>query len=258
MRPFARLATVLFAVAAIAVPAAIPAQAASDLPAPTLRLAGKPVWGTLQNLPGMGATAMTWAGPTLAPQIDAYYTGGRWQADVARSAAHAKSLLRSLLKSECGGDPKSCDAMVVFDIDETLLNNYGYWSTTTPAFTFDGDAFSTWSESCGQSAIGPTVKFYKLAQKWGVHVALITGRSETLRQATATCLKKRGITGWDTLILKGVNDTRDAARYKADARGVLERRGNTILISVGDQLSDMAHGHEMAGIWLPNPMYFIP
>ena len=258
MRSMRRLASALIAVAAITVTAAIPAQAASDLPAPTLRLAGKPVWGTLQNLPGIGATSMTWAGPTLAPQIEAYYTGCRWQADVARSASHAKALLRSLLNDQCDGVAKSCNAMVVFDIDETLLNNYGYWSTQDPAFTFNGPAFTTWSESCGQSAIGPTVKFYKIAQRWGVDVALITGRAESLRKATRDCLTKRGITGWETLILKGPNDTRNAARYKADARGVLERRGYTILISVGDQLSDMAHGREMAGIWLPNPMYFIP
>ena len=46
--------------------------------------------------------------------------------------------------------------------------------------------------------------------------------------------------------------------FKAQARKALEQKGYTILVSVGDQISDMAGGHLGGGIWLPNPIYFIP
>ena len=259
MTPRFRLVVVALLSAAALVPA-VGAQAAPDinLNRPTLTYGGVPVWGTLQNLPGMGSKEFTWVGPTLAPTIEAYYAGDRWRADLARSRDRAKALLRTLLDQQCGGDPKACKAMVVFDIDETLLNNYGYWSTQDPPFTLDSATFATWATSCGESALKPTVQFYKYAQKMGVKIALITGRAESLRKATRECLKKRGMTGWHELILKGPDDTRMASWFKADARATLERRGYTILVSVGDQLSDMAHGHTLSGVWLPNPMYFIP
>jgi acid phosphatase len=37
----------------------------------------------------------------------------------------------------------------------------------------------------------------------------------------------------------------------------LERRGFTIVASVGDQVSDMSYGHLRRGFLMPNTMYYI-
>ena len=53
----------------------LPAQAKypGALGTPTTYSAGKPLWGTLQNVPGMGATEFTYVGPTMGSTIEAYY-----------------------------------------------------------------------------------------------------------------------------------------------------------------------------------------
>lgn len=252
---------------ALAAPAVLAMQPAGDvapypirdLGTPTVFLDGKPIWGTLENLPGMGATSITSAGPALGPTIEAYYSpsGGR-SADLEDMRKKAINLLRSRLHTECDGDAHTCKAMVVFDIDETLLDNYSYWSAQDPAFTLNYTTWATYVDECRASVITQVRKVYRQAQDMGVQIALITSRTDSQRQATRRCLKERGITGWDALITKPDASTLTASVYKAQARKQLEKQGYTILASVGDQLSDMAGGYLTGGIWLPNPIYYVP
>lgn len=224
---------------------------------PTLHNAGKPIWGTLQNLPGIGATEFTYVGPTMAPTIEAYYAG-QHAADLKAMAKKARQFLRAQLEQRCGGDPRACKAMVVFDIDETLFNNYSYWAAQTPPFSLDDTAWETYVADCDASVNGPVFNFYRLAQDTGVKVAVITGRPDSQSAITKGCLREKGITGWTAYIGKPDNSTQTASVFKAQARASLQKKGFTILVSVGDQISDMAGGHLGGGIWLPNPMYYIP
>jgi hypothetical protein len=95
-------------------------------------------------------------------------------------------------------------------------------------------------------------------QKWGLDIYLITGRAESKRTATVTCLNAAGISGWKNLIMKQLDDQSLASTYKANARKGIEASAVTIGPSVGDQLSDMSYGHLGRGFLLPNLMYFIP
>ena len=238
---------------------AVPAQAQypSALGTPTTYSAGKPLWGTLQNVPGIGATEFTYVGPTMGSTIEAYYASEH-VADLKAMAKKARVLLREQLDERCGGDPKACKAMVVFDIDETLFNNYTYWANETPPFSLDDTNWTSYVENCETSVNGPIRAFYRLAQEKGVKVAVITGRPVTQTAVTQQCLREKGITGWADFTAKPVDDTRSASVFKAQARKALEIKGYTILVSVGDQISDMAGGYLGGGIWLPNPIYFIP
>lgn len=71
---------------------------------------------------------------------------------------------------------------------------------------------------------------------------------------------ERGPLCYVDLILRPGNrtDNRPASVYKPWARHMLERRGYTLLASMGDQFSDLEGEHVAPySFKLPNPCYFI-
>ena len=260
----ARFVAVWIACLAVVAGAAAPvAQAAVTPVNPGPAAAGKPISWTNMNLPPLDAAHPYDAGEGFAPQIEAYYTSGKVRADQAAVAAAALRWTRGWLTSACGGASRSivrkCKAMAVFDIDETLLDNYTYYSTTTPAFSFIPATWGPYQASCGQSANSAVTALYSRLRALGVRIAVVTGRNETSRDATTACLTARGVTGWTTLVMQQPADaTLTAANYKAQARAALEKQGWRIGPSIGDQVSDMSNGHLAHGFLLPNPMYYIP
>ena len=219
--------------------------------------AGKPIWGTRQNLPPMTVTGNYFAGPQNAQAIEEYYDSGQARRDQESVTKSARKWIYSWVDDRCEGDPQSCNATVVFDIDETLLSNYGYYKGT--GFTFTQDGWDAFNEACRNSAIAPTRALYRKLLRDGFSVILLTGRSEEDRSWTADCLRKRGIAGWDKLILRSqAQADLSADVYKSQERASLQRAGHRIVASIGDQVSDMSRGHLKAGFLLPNLMYVIP
>lgn len=235
-----------------------PAAQASVVPVdPGPTAAGKPIWGTRQNLPPMLVTGNYFAGPQNAQAIEEYYDSGQARRDQESVTKAARKWIYSWVDDRCGGAPESCNATVVFDIDETLLSNYGYYKST--GFTFTQDGWDAFNEACRNSAIGPSRELYDTLKRDGYVVILMTGRSEEDRSWTAACLRKRGITGWDKLILRSqAQADLSADVYKSQERASLQRSGHRIVASIGDQVSDMSQGHLKAGFLLPNLMYYIP
>ena len=238
-------------------------QAAVTPVNPGTSAAGKPISWANMNLPPLDAAHPYDAGEGFASQIEAYYTSGQVRADQAAVAAAALRWTRGWLARTCGGVRKnkvrSCKAMAVFDIDETLLDNYTYYSTTTPAFSFIPATWGIYQAACKQSATTAVTALYSRLRALGVKVAVITGRNADSREATTACLNANGVAGWTTLVMQGPADAKlTAAQYKAQARAALEKQGWRIGPSIGDQVSDMSFGHLAHGFLLPNPMYYIP
>jgi HAD superfamily, subfamily IIIB (Acid phosphatase) len=254
-----RRSLVIAVTAVTAVLAAAPGVRADVVPVDPGAVAdGRPISGTGQNLPSMGVTATYDAGDGFAAQIRAYYESGqarRDQRDVSRATLR---WVRDFVDDRCDGRARSCDAMVVFDIDDTLLDNFAFYSGLDPAFSFDQAAYNAFAESCSETANGPVRTLYRKLKAMRVTLVVMSGRSDSLRAATAQCLRQRGMSGWHRLVLKQPDDTRLASVYKAAERKKLHRAGYRILASVGDQVSDMSGGYLKHGFLLPNPMYFIP
>ena len=243
--------------ACIAVGIAPAAQAAVVPVDPGPQAAGKPIWGTTQNLPPMQVTGNYFAGPQNAEAIEDYYDSGQAKRDQQAVVKAAQKWIYDWVAEKCGDKPASCDATVVFDIDETLLSNYDYYKST--GFTFTQDGWNAFTESCGNTAIGPTRDLYRKLVRDGFAVVLLTGRSDSERSTTADCLRKRGIQGWHELILRTQAEASLSADvYKSQHRADLQAEGHRIVASIGDQVSDMSRGRLKAGFLLPNPMYFIP
>jgi acid phosphatase len=228
--------------------------------------ANRPIDGTGVNLPALPTIPSTLpydAGDGFASSIVAYYTQGKARVDQADVAKAALKWTRAWLDDLCGGHKpkqvKDCDAMAVFDIDETLLDNYGYYSVQQPAFSYSSTTWAPYEDGCGSAANASVTKLYRTLKATGMGVALITGRSSSGREATEACLEKNGVADWTTLVMKEQGQqSLTAAAYKARARAALQRDGWRIGPSIGDQISDMAGGRLKHGFLLPNPMYYIP
>lgn len=130
-----------------------------------------------------------------------------------------------------------------------------------------------WEQKGLARAIAPTLKLYKAARCIGVSgpckpidVFFITGRYEreynhempsawTLRN-----LKQAGYTdvAADHLYMRGITPDVGVSDYKTSKRIDIEKRGFTIIASIGDQKSDLAGGHAEMTFKISNPFYFIP
>lgn len=258
MRRAARWAVGCGLALALITPAA--AQAAAFPVNPGPMAAGRIIIGTGQNLPPI-ADATYNVGPYMAPQVEAYYTGTAIQQDRADVTLAAWRFVRDWVRERCGTTPaevRACKAMVVFDVDETLLNSYSYSIAQDPQFTFNPTTWTAYVDACDYAGIPQARDLFNRLKKLGVRIALVSSGNRDTKAAMVECLNAKGIRGWDRYIMRGDRgaDLSDG-EYKAAARAELKRQGYTIVASVGDQVSDMSFGHLKRGFLLPNTMYYL-
>lgn len=161
-------------------------------------------------------------GPGFATEVEAYYDSGNALQQQAEIATAAFDWVKRWIANECGGNPRSCKATVVFDVDETLLSNYEFYKGTD--FTFDQEGWNAFNESCRSTPIVPVRRLYTRLRTAGIRVVIMTGRAETTRAWTQTCLEQHGITGWDRLILRAPGETGlSADAYKSGERHVFRK-----------------------------------
>ena len=221
---------------------------------------GRPIVGTGQNLPPIAEQTYN-VGGYLAPQVKAYYESRSVVRDRLGVTRATWRWVRNWTRDHCGVTPRevrACRATVVFDIDETLLNSYSYAIAQKPQFTFDPATWNQYVADCGYSVITQVRALYNRLMRHGVPISLVSAGPESNKAAVSRCLRARGITGWDSLIML----TKDEAglsvgEFKADARKRLQQDDLRIVASVGDQVSDMAYGHLKRGLLLPNVMYYL-
>jgi acid phosphatase len=147
---------------------------------------------------------------------------------------------------------------LVLDIDDTSLST---WPEISAAdFGFISADWNRWAESASAPVIAGTLRLFKRAQELGVAVFLITGRADTLRNATEQNLHNAGYDKWDGLTLRTDDQVKEATiAYKSAARAQIVQQGYRIVLNVGDQFSDL-RGKPAAdySVKLPNPFYYIP
>ena len=191
------------------------------------------------------------------PAIRRYHDSGQFAADRRAVATAAQSTLRTLVDEQCPGGPSDCRAQqlaIVVDVDDTLLDWYAAYARH--GFTLSGAARQAGVQACVTPAIVSTRELVEEAQQFGVGVLVVSGRRNAARAATEACLERRGITGWDALVLRTAKQDRlSAATYKKRAVGRLLASGWNIQLTIGDQTADMTGTGNTARFLLPNPLY---
>ena len=160
---------------------------------------------------------------------------------------------------------------IVMDIDETTLTNY--CEMRREDFGAISPLYQQWEISPeAATAIPGALRLYNQARAAGIAVFFITGRpgkpdphaqsaataDETA--ATARNLEAAGFHGWAGLRLRNGDENHiPTIAYKSQERRHIVAAGYRIILSIGDQWSDLL-GDPQAdlSIKLPNPFYFIP
>jgi predicted secreted acid phosphatase len=192
-------------------------------------------------------------------QVATYIDSGRYDADFARVAADAQTYLERRAKAVT-------KPAIVLDIDETSLSNWPAYKVNSWTRIVGGDCnleqgpcgVRAW-QAMGQSkALAPTVTLVTRAKALGVAVFFISGRPHALQAATERNLREQGYTFDEVIIYPEGATFASAVDFKAPERKKISERGFTILLSMGDQESDLKGGYAERTFKLPNPVYFLP
>jgi predicted secreted acid phosphatase len=195
---------------------------------------------------------------------------GCYWADLDAQYRRAEMALKDEIARHRGIEGREEKLAVVMDIDETTLS--GYCEMRREDFGYVDSMWSEWVKTPQAGiAIPGALRFYKEARAAGVAVFFITGRRGASERktagpdkdetaVTARSLEAAGFQGWAGLRLRnGEEIGMHTIEYKSRERKKIETKGYTILMSVGDQWSDLL-GEPQAevNVKLPNPFYFLP
>lgn len=191
---------------------------------------------------------------TIKHELKQYHDSGTYDRDIASVLNSANAYLQTLVANHQLANKKPA---IVLDIDETSLSNY----PDMVKLDFGGTIaeIRQYEDKGSDKAIAPTLKLYQFAKANHIAVFFITGRFENERQETEDNLKQVGYNNWDGLILRhGQYLKAPAAVYKTAMRKQLTDQGYDIVLSMGDQESDLRGGYADKTYKLPNPYYLIP
>ena len=183
---------------------------------------------------------------------------GCYTTDLDREAAAATAALHREVRGNRARGTHGVRLAVVLDIDETSLSNWE--EIAQQDFAYSKDVWDRWVEEGRAPAIASTLHFYQEAQRLGVAVFFITGRSEDQRSATEKNLRGAGYAQWAGLILRKPDEAEiPTTVYKAAARRRIVAEGYRIAVNMGDQMSDLK-GWPRAdvSVKLSDPFYYIP
>ena len=191
--------------------------------------------------------------------ISEYIDSGRYAVDFAAVVDGATAWMEERA-------PQVQRPAIVLDIDETSLSNWHAYRVNGWARILHGPCdlehgpcgIRTWQGMGGGIGLEPTRALVARARTLGVAVFFVTGRPPELRASTERNLREQGFTFDEVMLLPPGNHFPSAVDFKAPARQALEKRGYTILLSMGDQQSDLDGGSAERTFKLPNPVYFLP
>jgi predicted secreted acid phosphatase len=145
---------------------------------------------------------------------------------------------------------------IVFDIDETLLSNWQYLRENDFGITLP--SFIPWASTSHDIALDPMGKVFAKARAYRIPIMLISGRPESLRDATVKNLNAAGYWGWARLFLRPETDhDTSVVPFKSGVRKALVTQTYDIILNVGDQHSDLEGGYARHIVKLPNPFYYL-
>ncbi|HMF54065.1 MAG TPA: HAD family acid phosphatase [Edaphobacter sp.] len=191
----------------------------------------------------------------LADYAECVGGGGCYWADLDAQTRRAEMALERVIATAKAGEKLA----MVLDIDETSMS--GFCELRREDYGFLLASFNKWVVTPEAAVPIPgTLRLCDKARAAGLEVFFITGRRDELRDATEKNLTLAGYKGWKGLALRnGPQKTMATVEYKSEERKKIVDAGYRIVMSVGDQWSDL-NGTSKAeiSVKLPNPFYYLP
>lgn len=177
-----------------------------------------------------------------------YYESGKFDEEMYDVIEDAKEMFSKVELKK--------NSAVIFDVDETALNNYGLAKQMDFGYVYELN--KKWNEELKAPAIKQTQDLYFYLLNKGVKIIFLTGRNSSEYDVTYKNLIQAGYTKFDTLITQREDEQNiKSQEFKSKKRTELTQRGYEILGTVGDQWTDLTGAYTGIEIKLPNYLYEI-
>lgn len=181
-------------------------------------------------------------------EVKQYYESGKFNEELNKVIEEAKE--------KFGKVDFEDNTVVIFDIDETALNNYGL--AEQMGFGYVYELNKQWNAELKAPAIPQVKELYEFLLSKGSKIIFLTGRNFYEYEVTYQNLVKEGYTVFDTLITQIGDETKMKARdFKSRKRVWLSEQGYDIVGAVGDQWSDLEGYYHGIQVKIPNYLYLI-
>jgi len=180
--------------------------------------------------------------------VKQYYESGKFDKELNDVIAEAKQHFEKVEFKN--------NMVVIFDVDETALDNYGLAEQMGFGYVYEMN--KKWNAEMKAPAIPQVKELYDFLLSKGTKIIFITGRNFPEYEATYKNLKQAGYTVFDTLITQIGDETKMKAReFKSSKRVWLIEKGYEIIGTVGDQWSDLEGYYHGIQVKIPNYLYLI-
>lgn len=177
-----------------------------------------------------------------------YYESGKFDEEIHNVIEDAK---QKFSKVEI-----KINSAVIFDVDETALNNYDLAKLMD--FGYNYEMNKKWNQELKAPAIKQTQDLYFYLINKGVKIIFLTGRNFSEYDVTYKNLIQAGYTKFDTLITQREDEQNlKSQEFKSNKRIELSQRGYEIIGTIGDQWTDLTGANTGIKIKLPNYLYEI-
>jgi len=148
------------------------------------------------------------------------------------------------------------NSVVIFDVDETALNNYGLAELMGFGYVYEMN--KKWNRELKAPAIPQVKELYDFLIEKGARIVFLTGRNFPEYEVTYKNLRQEGYAVFDTLITQREHEYKlTATEFKSSKRVELIEMGYEIIGTVGDQWSDLDGPNHGIQVKIPNYLYQI-
>ncbi len=181
-----------------------------------------------------------------------YYESGKYDKEMNEIINDAKEKFSKVeIKQYTSGG-----SVVIFDVDDTSLNNYGLAKQMDFGYVYDLN--KKWNQELKAPAITQVKDLYNYLLNKGAKIIFLTGRNYTEYDVTYKNLILAGYTKFDTLITQREDELNlKAQEFKSRKRTELTQQGYEIVGTIGDQWIDLNGPYTGIKIKLPNYLYEI-
>jgi predicted secreted acid phosphatase len=191
--------------------------------------------------------------PKVVQNLHTYYTSGAYTKDVTTQVQEALKRLEQAIAKYPGNQ----NLALVSDIDDTVLSSEP--ASYSIKYGFYLPHFSEEINKASFPEIAPMHALMDFAKAHHITVFFVTGRYPSMQQATEKNLKQQGFDYWKMIYYKPADYKESSVvGFKSSTRSLIESQGFIVLLTIGDQESDLSGGHAEHTIKLPNYMYYIP
>lgn len=185
---------------------------------------------------------------TTKDEVAKYYESGQYEKELTEIVNDAKEKF-----SRVEVTPNSA---VVFDIDETTLDNYA--AIKKIGYGYEKNYWDEWLERAEAPAIQQVKNLYDFLVKKGFKIIFITGKKDYQYNAAFKNMKSAGYKDFDTIITRSKDEYKiKSALYKSEKRKELTDKGYVIAGCIGDQTTDCVGPNCGIIVKLPNYLYLV-